>query len=453
MKIMGRIALIGDNSVEYVKRLFDIWNNGDCAVLIDWRIPFETAYQMMLEAGVQKCFIETHLLENRSLYEYSCVSFVTYDVADDNPHLLPNNVRCQYFENRSSNEAVIIYSSGTTGKSKGIILSHYAITTNADAIIDYMKLDPNDCLYIIRSLSHSSTLTGELLVSTRARIDVVLAPTVKLPRYILDNINKLSVTILCLNPKLLKLVCDEFKIRQYDISSIRTIYCSGSVLSNRVYLYACEIFANINIYNMYGLTEAGPRVSAKTAECLKNNSVGKVIKGVEVAIVNDKGELIKNGEHGIIHVNTLSRYNGYVSGEEKHVSLYKGWLNTGDIGYIDQYEELHVVCRMDNVINIDSHKVYPESIEQRILELHEVRDCVVGKIDNEDRELIGCLYVSDKLCSLDIIKKLEETMANYEIPKIYLKVDSIPRNINGKIDRATVSMILSKSLEKKELKK
>ena len=56
--IMMRVALIGENSIEYVNMLLDIWNNGDCAVLLDWRIPFEAAYQMMLEAGVTRCFME-----------------------------------------------------------------------------------------------------------------------------------------------------------------------------------------------------------------------------------------------------------------------------------------------------------------------------------------------------------------------------------------------------------
>ena len=108
---MPRVALICENSVEYVDKLLDIWNSGDCAVLLDWRIPFETAYRMMLEAGVQKCFIESRLVENISLTEYHEISFTTFDIADHSPHILPDNVRIKYRENMSMDEAVILYSS------------------------------------------------------------------------------------------------------------------------------------------------------------------------------------------------------------------------------------------------------------------------------------------------------------------------------------------------------
>lgn len=450
---MPRVALICENSVEYVDKLLDIWNNGDCAVLLDWRIPFETTYRMMLEAGVEKCFIESRLVENISLTEYPEISFTTFDIADHSPHILPDNVRSKYCENMSGNEAVILYSSGTTGKSKGIILSHYAITVNADAIIDYMKLDRGDCLYIAKSMTHSSTLTGELLVSLRSGANVVIAPTVVPPRYVLSRIKEFSVTTLCLNPTLLRMFSEECKKKSYDLTSLKTIYCSGSILNDKVYSEAHEVFKGIDIFNVYGLSEAGPRVAAQTKECCKSNSVGRAIKGVEVVIVDDNGIPVNNGERGIIHVNTPSRYSGYVSGTEKHKSLYRSWLNTGDIGYIDEFRELHVTDRADDVIIIDSHKVYPRDIERLILNNTDVTDCVVSGFTYNGAVTIGCLYVSNIDCTQSIIHKLKETLMYYEIPKRFEKVDVIPHNSRGKTDVAEVKKILSKILSKTSTEK
>lgn len=414
---MSRIALIGENSAEYVNKLLDIWDSGDCAVLIDWRTPFETAYQMMLEAGVVECYIESRLTKNIILSKYSSVSFSLFEISDNSPHLLPDSVRAKYQENTNDEEAVILYSSGTTGKSKEIILSHYAVTTNADAILDYMRLDHNDCLYIVKSLSHSSTLTGELVVALRSGANVVLAPTVVPPRYVLIRLRTYSVTILCLNPTLLRMYYEECRKKEYNLGSLKTIYCSGAVLYDKVYSEAHEILKGINIFNVYGLSEAGPRVAAQTEDCCKSNSVGKAIKGVEVIIVREDGILASNGELGIIHVKTPSLYSGYILGTQKNKSLYNSWLNTGDIGYIDEYGELHITNRVDDVITINSHKVYLGDIKRLILENKDVTDCAVCKSAYDGLEFIECLYVSITDCTVSIIHHLKEKLMDYEIPK------------------------------------
>lgn len=440
---MSRIALIGENSVEYASALLDIWNNGDSAVLLDWRIPFDTAYRMMLEANVRECFIDKRLLKNKDHMESSSVVFHPYDVSDDSAHVLPNNVRKKYQINKSQDEAVIFYSSGTTGKSKGIILSHNAITTNADSILDYVKSTCSDCLYIAKSLSHSSTLVSEFLVALRSGANMVLAPTVVPPRYVLSRISEYSITTLCLNPTLLQMYAEEQEKKKYDLSSLKKIYCSGSILNDRVYAKAHKVFDEIGVYNVYGLSEAGPRVTAQTADCCKGNSVGKPIKGVDIVIVDEKGDPVRQGERGIIYVNTPSRFSGYISGKRKYPFHYRDWLNTEDVGFIDGYGELHIVGRIDDVIIIDAHKVYPLDVERLILEDGQISSCVVCGCVVDGIPMIGCLYVSDSDCTLELVHRLKKTLMQYEIPKRFVRVNSIPRNPNGKVNRCEVGRLLS----------
>ena len=184
---MSRIALIGENSTSYINALLDIWNAGNCAVLIDWRIPLITAVEMMKDAGVSECYIEKSILE-KSLEAHSLgIKYTTFNKSNTT-ELLPDNIRNKFVANYTNDEAVVIYSSGTTGKSKGIILSHFAINTNADAIIDYMQPQKNDCMYIVKTLSHSSTLTGEMLVALKTGMKLLLSPTIVPPRYIFNNI-------------------------------------------------------------------------------------------------------------------------------------------------------------------------------------------------------------------------------------------------------------------------
>lgn len=182
---MSRVALVGKNSVGFIENLVGIWNCGDCAVLIDWRIPIATSVEMMKEAGVKKCLLgktEQGKIKERLTDE---IEFVIFDDDCKKATPVPLSVYEKFKSDYSRDEAVVIYSSGTTGKAKGVILSHFAINTNVDAIIDYMKVTADDCIYIAKTLAHSLTLTGELLVSLKTRMKLVVAQPIIPPRLIL----------------------------------------------------------------------------------------------------------------------------------------------------------------------------------------------------------------------------------------------------------------------------
>ncbi len=441
---MSRVALIGKSTAKYVSLLIDIWNHGDCAVLIDWQTPFDTVMEMIREAGVIKCYVQEGLWSERDFHVFLDIEMLRFPLEKEITFVLPNCLYEKFRSNYSRSEAVIIYSSGTTGKSKGIILSHFAINTNADAIIDYMHPSTQgNCLYTVRQLSHSSTLTGELLVALKSRAKLIVTTSAVPPRYIWDMVKQYHVTILFLNPTLLSFLCDDAEQKNYDMSSLLTIYVSGAILNDKFYQKAQRVLKGISIFNVYGLSEAAPRVTAQTPTCCQSNSVGKPIAGVEISIVDEHGTPVHDGIRGMIHVKTPSLFSGYVTGAKKHQSFYRGWFNTGDIGFQDKFGELHVVGRMDDVIICDSHKVYPGDIEKQILKDSSISDCVVSGCMWDGSEIIGCLYVSREDRTIEIIHRLKTTLAQYEIPKKIQRVSSIPRNGRGKVDRKKVFDILS----------
>lgn len=445
---MNRVALIGENSIEYINILLDIWNNEDCVVLIDWKIPLQTAIELMNDADVHTCFIEKELVKNKELPKH--IRFLTFERKAKCSIYLPKSAYIKFKPNYSKNEAVVIYSSGTTGKSKGIILSHFAINTNADAIINYMKLSKDDCIYIAKSLSHSSTITGELLVSLKTQTKLVVSPTIVPPRYILDKIKKFNISIICLNPTLLSMFIDELQRKNYNIdeSSLKIIYVSGSILNDKIYTKAHQSLKHIQIYNVYGLSEAGPRLTAQRAECCLSNSVGKPINGIDIIIVDENGNPVSTGKKGIIHVNTPSRFIKYISGEEKNHSKYKDWLNTGDIGFFDINGELHIIDRIDNMIVIDSHKIYPNEIEETIINSTKISECSVVKIEYKDVEIISCLYCGEKISNKEIFNKLQKKLAPYEIPKYFIQCSSLPKTLNYKISKYSVKEKIIEAIEK-----
>ena len=429
---MGRIAIIAENSVEYVEKILSIWECGNCAVLIDWRIPIQRAIEMMNEAEVTLCYVDRELNSDDIALAGEKIKFVVFEATRCISEI-PDSIKNKYQPNYSEADALILFSSGTTGASKGIILSYFAINTNADAISEYMITEKKECVYIVKSIAHSSTMVGELLVALKNDLRIIIGPTVVPPRIIFSNIIKYSVTIICVNPALLGLLVDEYRVKLYEICSLKSIYVSGDIISTKQIKIAREVLQGVNLYNVYGLTEAGPRVSAQRKGCSTNASVGKTLRNVEVSIRDNNGSILGEREYGNVYVRTPSLYKGYIVGKAKFSSYNSDELNTGDIGYIDN-GELFIVGRADDVINVSAHKVYPKDVEKIILDNLAIEECAVVSEQYRGAVIIACYYVADNDLDTSQLNILNKYLANYEIPKRFYKVNNIAKTIMGKRD-------------------
>lgn len=444
---MSQIALIGENSLEYISILIDIWNNDDCAVLIDSKTPIDTILEILLSANISKCFIDKTLY-NKTLFDDNLgINFVFFESTKGVVEL-PAYIYEKFIPNDGNTDAVVIFSSGTTGKSKGIILTHKAINFNSNAILNYMAPGDRDCIYIVKPLSHSSTLIGELLVGLKSKTRIIISQTIVPPRTIFENIGKYSVTIICVNPRLLKIYADEFNFRKYNISSLHTIYVSGDILNFEIYGYAKRTFCKVSIQNVYGMTEAGPRITAQTERFPGDISAGKPLKGIEIAIVNESGVKSDIDELGIIHINSPSLFKGYLSGEAKSLSLYNNWFNTGDIGYIDYIGNLHIIGRKDDMIIIDAHKIYPTDIEEYIKQHFILDECIVVKASNKGYDFLACFYTGEYIPDKSFINALSTKFLPYEIPRLFFNSKNVPMTITGKISRNNIRDIINNYLQR-----
>lgn len=442
--MQDRIALIADNSNEYVQYLLKIWENNDVAVLIDWRIPYDTIESILNETNIAYCYADKHHFIQLREYHNNVEEIISHS----NKAMILDKSLYNYKENYSQQDAVIFFSSGTTGKSKGIILSHFAINTNADHIIEYMSLKDDDVIYITKTLAHSSTFVGELLVGLKSNIQVIISPTIIPLSHTLNNINRYKVTILCLNPTLLYLYSKWLEKNLFEFETLHTIYVSGSILKDNILSNALQCFNNISIFNMYGLTECGPRVTVQNKKSInKFGSVGSAIQDTYIRVLDFNGKLVPNKSIGIVYVKTLTIMKGYINTPEKQ-SLKDGYWCTGDLGYIDDEGDLFIVGRKDNMIISSSHNIYPEEIEYIINADKEIVDNIIFGVDDElYGQKIICLYTSSKDKNKDLLKLCQQSLATYEIPHEFIKVKNLPRTFNGKISRVA-SKIIYKNLRK-----
>lgn len=435
-----RVALIGDNCVEYVEQLLFLWNKGYCIVLIDWRLPVKKIIEIIQSTSVQRCyFIHSQFTQDKNVILIKKIGIECIIVEKRlSVEAIPKEIMMNYKENYSQNEAVILYSSGTTGNAKGVILSHFAISTNADSIKKYMNIKESDVIYIMKSLTHSSTLVGELLVGFKSRSKVIVKPVISNIRNVFFDIEKYRITTICLNPTLLNLLIRAYEVEQSkQLKTLKAIYCSGALLDN-VSVEKARNYFKCKVLNMYGMTEAGPRITAQRGINDTKGSVGKPIHGVKIIIVDGNGMIQKAFEKGVIHVSTKSGYSGYANKKKGRRSLYKDWLNTGDIGYVNDKGELFIVGRQDNMLIHYSHNIYPESIESLIKSTGIVEECILAK---NERDELACYYKSKSggtLTSrqLQIIYHIcKKELADFEIPSYYQRVEGFLYTKSGKIIR------------------
>lgn len=430
---MSRKIIIGENSIEYIKVLLDIWNNGDCAVLIDWRTPPVEVKNIIDKYQIDSCYIDSALKEkfydviidkNKKIFYQSTCSYT---------RIIPSNIYADFKPNYSNEEALILFSSGTTGKSKGIVLSFFAINTNCDMIIDYMQPTEKDSIYILKTFSHSSTLVGEILVALKSKIRALISPNIGSMNFIFSNIEKYGISIMCVNPSILALMNKNLK---GPLNNLKKIYVSGETLPKRL-LSDAKKNLNVPIFNVYGLSEAGPRVSAQN-EKSHGNSVGCPLKNVEIKIMKNN-KIVPIREVGTIYVKTPSLFCYYLSDPQGKNN--KEWFNTQDIGYIDENNELHILGREGGFAIINSHKIYMPDIENRIMQLNGVNECCVFLYSNEKSKMLCCAY-SGEISPQEIKTNLQSMTVYYEIPKKYLKLEKIPRNVNGKISINSLCKII-----------
>ena len=342
-------------------------------------------------------------------------------------------------KNNPIHECLIMHTSGTTGHSLPVALSLDSLDITTNKIADFLQIDHADTFLIAKNISHCSTLIGEVLTAISVNANLVLKNTNVSPKIILKRVKKYNATFVGLNPSLINLMT---KISKETLLTKISIISSGDVLKPDTARNFRQKFPNAELINAYGLTEAGPRVAMNRLTS-ENYCCGYILNGVEVKIINENtGKTCSSQEVGEIFVKSDTLMNGYYNDRLSTENKFIGeWLKTSDLGYMYK-NKLYVTGRSDMRIisggrNIDPIKI-ENIIENRYKEISEV--VVIGIADNFLGEKVICLFTSDQKGADEwlhenLFNDLTDELENYEIPKQFVKVDSLKKTASGKISR------------------
>ncbi|WDL95849.1 class I adenylate-forming enzyme family protein [Alicyclobacillus sp. ALC3] len=338
---------------------------------------------------------------------------------------------------------VILYTSGTTGRPKGVVLSHRNLYSNAKAAADVARgfAEQTDLArvgLVVLPLSHAFGFT--MLQSSYFSGDKsVLLPFFD-PKLVFTAIEKYKVTHFSGVPAMFHAMLHHPDADKYDLSSLSLCISGSAPMAART----IEEFAakfNCPIYEGYGLSEAAPVVTAPRADdVLRPGSVGRPLPGVDVRVVDASDKPLPTGEVGELVVRGPNITKGYHNLPDESAKVLKdGWLYTGDMARIDDDGYVFIVERKKDVIIRGGFNIYPRDLEDLLLSHEAVSEVAVFGVPSEamGEEVVAYVVKRPKteVTEEELVAYCQEKLAKYKTPRYIKIVSNVPKNLVGKIDK------------------
>ncbi|MFN2587439.1 MAG: AMP-binding protein [Actinomycetota bacterium] len=336
------------------------------------------------------------------------------------------------FTRERGSPKVIIHTSGTTGTPKGAARNASAAgissLANLLGVVPYRR---DDVVYCPAPLFHSFGLATFTFAT-------VLGATLVLPEKfdpedslrLIDEHRATSASFVPVMMRRMVSLDDEVK-KRYDLSSLRIVMASGSVLSEDLRRAAIELFGDV-LYDLYGSTEIGwVAVAAPEDMRTRPKTVGKPVEGIEVAVFSADGRRLPPGETGELYVKSEVLFEGYTSGEKK--AEREGYMSIGDLGRLDEEGYLYVEARTDEMVVVGGENVYPIEVEQVVEDVPGVDEVTVFGLEDEEYGQVLVAFVVGNVSPEDVEKACKAELASYKVPRRIEVVDELPRTSTGKV--------------------
>ena len=355
-------------------------------------------------------------------------------------------------ETQPDEPSVVIYTAGSTGLHKGVVLSEYALVNQARFQGIAAGVTPDDRTMCVAPMNH---ITGvvDLLHSIDTSCSIFLAST-RYPKYILKAIQEYRCTRLDGVPTIFMMLVEATKDPGVDLSSLKSGVMAGSSYSPEQF-QAIEEALHICLYPSYGMTEMSPIICSPASDApfdVRSRSVGSFAYGVTGVLKTRTGEHVTGtGQEGEICVRGYMLMLGY---HEDDGTLTRpvdeeGFFHTGDLGYLDEQGNLHITGRCKDIIIRGGENISCARIHSCVTRLPGVYDAVVmGIPDPKYGEAVGIFAVTDSYDEAGLLKDLGTVLRSCEMPASLIVSDKMPVNAAAKPDRKTIKLLLEKAAKK-----
>jgi len=446
-----RIAILALNSDRYLEYFYAVPWAGAAVNPVNIRLsPPEIAYTLN-DSGSKVLFVDdTFAALLPSLQsQIESIKHVVFigegkcpEGCIDYESLVANSERISDANAGENDLAGLFYTGGTTGRSKGVMLSHNNLVFNALNVVAEMGYDCDTVYMHAGPMFHLADMASTFAVTLAAGTHGIV------PRFDVDEvlafIEQEKVTNTLLVPTMVNLLASSGRIASYDVSSMKRMLYGASPMPESVLMSAMEQMPTASFAQGYGQTEASPIITSLGPEFHiaggeKLRSAGRAALGVEVLVLDANDEELPNGTVGEICARGANVMLGYWGMESVTAeTLRNGWLHTGDLGYMDEDGFVFIVDRAKDMVISGGENIFSVEVEGAIYSHPAVQECAVIGIPHEHwGEAVHAIVVlreGSRASDSEIIEHCREKIAGYKVPRtVDFRVEPLPVSGAGKV--------------------
>ncbi len=452
-----RVAMLGLNSDRYLEYFFAVPWAGGVFVPINTRLAPPEVVHWMNDSGATVLLIDDNFTAMLPKIQGQLEALKTVvHVGDGAPPegmlsfegLIDGAAEMEPLDTGGDEMAGLFYTGGTTGRSKGVMLSHRNLVLNALQFAGEVGFNSASHYLHAPPMFHLANGAATFAVTSMAGASTIIPSFTPLDTLQAIQDNKINIALLV--PTMINMTVNHADVGDYDLSSLKDVLFGASPMPDAVLKTALEVIPNAQFHHVYGQTEAAPVMTALPANRMveagplagKIKSAGLAIPGTEIIIVDEDDNEVPRGTVGEICGRGENVMLGYWNQPELTAeTLRNGWLHTGDGGYMDEDGFVYIVDRVKDMIISGGENVYSAEVEDAVHQHASVVECAVIGVPHEKwGEQVHAIVRLTEGAELDeagLIAHCHDWIANYKCPRsVSFTVEPLPLSGAGKILKA-----------------
>ena len=436
----ARVAILANNSAQYFEAYVGIPAGGMVVVPLNTRHAMPELVYALQDSGANIL-----ITDRADVGELADVVEHVIMLPDAYETLLAGVEPAELGEGVAETDlAGLFYTGGTTGASKGVMLTHRNLIANAQHWLASVPQNEHDRSLVMAPMFHAAGSNGILAAIWQGALQVPLGPFA--PAAVLDLIEKHRINITLGVPSMLAAIAEEQHANPRDVSSLEVLIHGGSPIATEVVRRSCSAFPTTQLIEVYGATETSPLVALLgNEETLMDDplarSCGRAVVGCSVSIKDADGSELPCGEVGEVVVCGTNIMKGYWNKPEQTAEVLKhGGYYTGDMGYLDEDGYLYLTDRKHFMIISGGVNIYPQEAENALITHDAVVDVAVFGVPNPDfgEEVKGVVQLRDPAMGtpemeVELLDYCRSQLSSIKCPRSIDFRDELPRHPTGKL--------------------